>query len=58
MLIIAVLLANFAKWGHKRKAKYWSDQKKQDIIKHENLLSYIKIGKEILTFWCYQNWKK
>ena len=34
----------------KRNAKYSLDRKKQNIIKHKNLLSHIKMDKEILTF--------
>ena len=49
-MIIAVLLAELAKWGHNLHAKYRSDQKKRNIIKHKSLLSHIKISQEILTF--------
>ena len=38
------------KWGHRLNAKCWFDWKKRNIIKHKNLLSHIKTGKEILTF--------
>ena len=36
-------------WGYKLNAKYWFGCKKWDIIKHKNLLSHIKMDKEILT---------
>ena len=29
--------------------KCWFDQKKQNIVKNKNLISYIKMSKEILT---------
>ena len=38
------------KCGRKLNAKYQFDRKKWNIIKHKNLLSHIKIGKEIFTF--------
>ena len=41
-LIIAVFLAELG--------KYRFDGKKRNTIKHKNLLSRIKMGKEILTF--------
>ena len=31
-------------------SKHWFDWNKDNIIKHENLSPYIKMGKEILTF--------
>ena len=37
----------FEKWSHKHNVKCWFIRKKLNIIKH--LLSYIKMGKEILT---------
>ena len=49
MLIIVVLLAELVKVGHKRNAKYWFDWNKWNTIKRKNLLSHIKMGKEILT---------
>ena len=36
--------------GHKFNAKHRFDQRKQNIIKHKHLLSYIKMGKENLMF--------
>ena len=38
------------RWSHKFIKKCWFDWKKQNIIKHENLLSHIKMGKEFITF--------
>ena len=46
MLIIAVLLAELGKVN----TEYQFDRKKENIIKHKNLLSHVKIGREILTF--------
>ena len=37
-------------WGHKLNAKYRFNQKTWSILKEKNLLSHIKICKEILTF--------
>ena len=36
--------------SHKFIKKCWFDQKKRSIIKHKNLLSHIKVGREIITF--------
>ena len=45
-------------WGHELDAKYRFNQKTWSILKDENLLSHIKIGKEILTFGYIQTEKK
>ena len=37
-------------WGHKYNAKYRFGWKKLNFIKHEYILSHVKMGKEILTF--------
>ena len=49
MLIIVALIGELVKMGHKLNAKYWFDWKKWNTIKRKNLLSNIKMGKEILT---------
>ena len=50
MLIVTVLLAQLAKMRPTLNEKCWFDKKKQNIVKHKNLSSRIKIGKEILIF--------
>ena len=45
-----IINSNWQKWGYKFNAKHWLDWKKQNITKHEKLLSHIKIGKEVLMF--------
>ena len=50
MLIITVLLVELAKVINELNAKYQFDRKMWNIIKHKNLLSLIKMGKEISTF--------
>ena len=44
------IVSLISKWGHKVNAKFWFDRKKWSIIKHKNLLSLIKMGKENLSF--------
>ena len=44
-------------WGYKLNAKYWFDWRKQNIIKHKNLLSHIKMSKEVLTLRDIEIWK-
>ena len=46
------------KWGHKPNAKYRFNQKTLSILKDKNLLSHIKMGKEILTFGYIETEKK
>ena len=39
-----------SKNGNKLNAKCWFDRKNSNIIKYKNLLTYIKMGREILMF--------
>ena len=49
-LYCCVISGTRKQWGHKFNAKCRFDWKKWNIIKHKNLLSLLKMGKEILTF--------
>ena len=50
ILVIEILIiAELEKWSHKLNEKCWFDWKNWNI-NHENLFSYIKLGKEILNF--------
>ena len=44
------IISLISKNGYKLNAKCWFDQKSPNIIKYKNLLPYIKMGREILTF--------
>ena len=49
-MIITASSKKLQKWSCKFTAKSWFKWKKQNVIKHKNLVSHIKMGKSILTF--------